>query len=262
MAMYGAMSLLAGSCWMNDLLVKNLDTIVEYKVSENLELFYGQKEKLEKDTSNFLNGLKSEAPKIKTKLNDYSDMAKNGIDSLAPKEVEKEMKFWQQLYIEKTKDVIEKHMDYIAGLSEGQQEVFFEKAKKKNEELEEKIKENDVEKIAEGYEYAFGELSSSQLKVLKSKSDFFKKRSELHLKRRLDYQKELKKLFEEKAPVEKFQEISLNNLEQRFSDSATKEHAEIFATLAQKADSEGKKNLKENIEKAKGWVETFVSTTY
>lgn len=247
-------------CWVNDLFIRNIDNIIEIKASDTLGLYYGQKEKLEKDVSKFLTSAKERAPKIRAKLREYKSWFKK--EPPGEKAIHLEMRFWQELTQNLASEAAAKHIDYLAGLSEKQQEEFFKEVEDKNEEIAQKNKENDLEDLAKGYEFFFGDLNKKQKQILKQHRDFFKKRGEERLSKRLAFQKKLKGLFAKKAPEDEFKRLALNSIQSRYDHQANQRRASIIASLIKAADAEQLQTLNENLNKLENWVAVFVSTEY
>lgn len=248
-------------CWVNDLLIRNLDNVIEIKTADTLGLYYKQKQELEKDVSSFLNQSKTLAPQIKQKLSEYQALAASGEIPKA-RAVAEEMRYWQGLYAKIAKTLIEHHADYVSNLTEKQQEEFFKQLKEKNEEIEEKAREGDWEDYAQGFEFLFGDLNQKQEKFLRQSLGFFKQRSVQRLKRRRSFQENLRELFSKKASEKRFKELMLENVKTRYSSRATAKRAEIITRLFNLAGGEEMTELKENLKKAKNWIDVFVATDY
>lgn len=254
---------LAG-CWMSDHLIKtaikNLDTVIEYKVGDTLGLYYAQKKQLERDTTKFLNKSKSMAPAIQKKLEGYKELISDKTPT--SKMILDEIRYWNGLYEEVAENIILEHMSYLSELTEKQQNEFFKEMEKKNKELADKIKNSEEEDLFKSYKYIFSELNEKQKKVLKKNKDHLEKRSKAYLERRREFQNELKKLWKKDAPQDKFKELALKTVRTRSNPQANKERAAIIEDLLKAMDDKGKKALLENLEKFEAWVETFSSTRY
>ncbi|MEX0797886.1 MAG: hypothetical protein WD025_00475 [Bacteriovoracaceae bacterium] len=250
---------LAG-CWINGLFIKNLDNLLEHKITSRLYLYHSQQEKLEKDVSKFLNDSRALAPQIQKKLDFYQEQIKAG--QLSAKKVQKEFEFWQSVANKKLENIASKHIGLLAGLNQEQQKHFFEEMEEKNQEKKEKIAKKLMERIFERFEFYFDELNEQQKKVLNEEKDFFFKRDKQRLKDAKAFQKQLKALYEENAKLAQFKKLAKKSIHELFSAERTKKHATIVHKLIEASDKQGKKNLLKKLSEFKGWIKTFQETKY
>lgn len=240
--------------------MKNMDTLISVKVSNTFDLYYKQKQQLDKDIDTFLKSKKPLTGTVLTKISDYKRLASNG--EYNQKRIENELLFWQRFYTDLMLEIVQKHSSYLIGLTEKQQKHFFKEYKERTEELKEKLKEDILENQIEKYERFFGELSKDMSKELALNDGFFKSRLIAYIERRKDFRKKLEALFERKAKDEEFKNLFSEYIKDRFSEIVTKQHAGIILSLLKKMGTEQKASLKENLSKYKTWVEVFKETDY
>ncbi|MCO4753249.1 MAG: hypothetical protein KC478_02150 [Bacteriovoracaceae bacterium] len=248
------------SCWLGNLMVKNLDTIISVKVSNSLELFYKQKMKLDQDIDKFLKQKKHLAPMVKKRIEQYNKQLSNNTITL-PK-IEAEIVFWQNLYTEIALEVINKHIDYLANLKPGQQKGYFKSYKERNEEIKEELEEDILEKQTEKFERFFGELNPGMVKVLKKNKAFFEARLQAYLARRKDFKTKLENLYKNEAQVDQFKELSIKYIKERFDPEATKVYSKLIFDLVKNLKQEQINELEKNFSKYESWLNVFESTQY
>lgn len=269
------LTLLSG-CWVNDLFIRNIDTLIEIKIADNLGLYYGQKKQLEKDTSSFLNNSKSMAKEAKLRLSSYEKLLdhKNHDQKHFQELIYQEVLYWQGIHREIMERLITKHMDYLANLSPAQQNEFFREAKAKNKDLKEKLQElkrmdepqEKLKELSKSFAYVFDELNKAQLKVIKESEAFLISRAEDYIKRRLRFQKGLKSLYDkEDKPENKnkaFKQMARASLEKRYSEAVTREYSVLISKLIKMSEEKERKKAMANLKKFEQWLEVFIKTNY
>ncbi|MBJ00153.1 MAG: hypothetical protein CME67_02895 [Halobacteriovoraceae bacterium] len=252
--------LLTTGCWVGNLFVKNLDTLISVRVSSTLDLYYKQKQQLDQDIDSFLESKKHIANEINQKLSSYQKLL--GTGKINQSQIEKEMLFWQDFYKDMMLEIIDKYSSYLVGLTTKQQKHFFENYNERTEELLERLNEDQVEPQEEKYERFFGELNKKMLSILKSNENFFKSRLKAYIERRQILKEELLKLFKSKADDKQFKKLLSSYTNQRFKKDVTHQHSLIIKKLLDLMDNDQKSSLNENLAKFKSWVDVFERTEY
>ena len=256
----GSLFILTAGCWVGSLFVKNLDTLISVKVSNTFDLYYKQKQQLDKDIDNFLKSKKPLADIVLKKLSEYQKLSSSA--DLDQKLIKEELMFWQKFYTELMLEIVQKHSSYLINLTEKQQKHFLKEYKERTKELKEKLEEELLEDQTEKYERFFGELNKGMAKELASNEDFFKSRLMAYIERRKEFRIKLEELYKKKAKDKDFKSLLSKYIVDRFSKTATIHHAKIIHNLLRKMGSDQKIALKENLSKYKTWAKVFKETDY
>lgn len=90
---------------------------------------------------------------------------------------------------------------YIAQFDESQQKTFFKELDKDNKELEENIKEGDLNNYYKRFKFFFGSINESQKKVITAQSDFFRELSRTRLEGKKKLRGEIFSHFAQQVPT-------------------------------------------------------------
>lgn len=219
------------SCSMKETLVSNMDTLIYHKTQSKLDLDSKQKTAIKEDIKKFLNAQKSKTNEAHKLVNDI-DLSK--IEEIGPTyrgliELYREVAIAYSAVVSK----------YIAQFDESQQKAFFKELDKDNKELEENIKEGDLNDYYKRFKFFFGSINESQKKVITAQSDFFRELSRTRLEGKKKLRAEIFSHFAQQVPTHEKQKRIYESFKTYNTNSFTQQEKmiEIIQKLVVEADS-------------------------
>jgi hypothetical protein len=247
--------LLLSSCGLKKLVVKNLDTFLNYQISKHIPLNAQEKEKLNKDVTNLLNNAKPQGRKlleiIKTlKIEDKENIAAKYYEIKGVYEV---------ISIEFI-HLISKNLSTLN--QEGSKD-FLKLQEKEIKKLESKVEKKDTASIHKGIRNIIGELTNSQEKILKEYESFFLQKLSERLERRKKTLHDIKIILGKSlAPKERENDLfeTINEVHQK----SMKEEAylEIILKFQSTLTEKQKRHFNQHKLDIEEMIEYFISTKY
>lgn len=246
--------LLLSSCLLQKVLVAQLDTIIEYRLSSTLQLYVKQDRVLEQDVASFLNAQRALAPQLEQLLKSANVDRPNDI----PQFLEAVLTVYRAIESDFRK-VLVKH---LLTLDKEQRKTFYAKLKEMNEESYEKLKKDRTEEYHDRMEFFIGELTKTQEKMLRPYEAVFLERDRQRLLRREGFQADMKRILESESPTRE-QELLERFLRQQRESFSDVKHLEAFLKeLLLSLTKEQREHLEEKRREFINMVKQFAGTTY
>lgn len=237
---------------LKKVIVPNLSYIVADRTGDQLDLYYSQEKKFKKELEELFKREMDQVKKLRTVVQDISLET-----SKADKVLEDTILIFRGT-LTKFNIILAK---YTASLSKDQQKRFFKIQKENNEKIEERLKEEDLDKIIERYEFFFGDLNKSQLKMIKSEKHIFMDLISKRLVRRTTSQDKIKAFFKQEDK-QKIESSILNlynkNLVEGQDQARTGKSMVILKNLLASLTTEQKKYFKEKQKMIVEWIDEFI----
>ena len=247
--------LLISSCGLKKLVVKNLDTFLNYQISKHIPLNSQEKEKLKKDVSNILNHSKPEGQKlleiIKTlKIDDKENVAAKYY----------EIKGVYEVISDEFIHLISRN---LSTLNQKKSKEFLEHQDKEIKKLETKVQKKDTTSIYKGIKNIIGDLTDTQEKILKEYESFFLQKYVERVHRRKKTLEDIKSTLE-KSLSSREKEENLNNIinlthKKSMSDE---KFLEIILKLQPTLTEKQKSHFNQRKLDVEEMIEYFISTKY
>lgn len=269
--------LIANSCSMSSLAVKNLDWIISRQVKNHLDLYYNQEKILNLEVSQFLKRQKKQVPSLLQHIETLGGISNNDFQKI--EDIEKFRLNLQSIYFTVADDFNANILaPHLSEMNEPQLKHFRKENNKKNIELKNKINDNDSD-IFKRIEFLIGKFTDNQIKILKNIQPQIRVLQKLRLRRKKEFQIKLyqviststlpKQEITKKTEIQKLfynyiHKIDLENdpivLKQNENNNKAINQAilQIFNSLTQ----EQMKILQEKVRWLKNVVQSFKATKY
>ena len=239
------------ACSFKSLVFPNLDYLIVSRIDQNLGL-YGEQENQVKSDIQLL--LRENISFVKIILDDIKKLDPKNFDSFREYEL---LRTRYRTISEQVSTIIAKQ---IAKFDEKQIKQFYEINKEKNEEIEERIKEREIEDYFGRYEFFLGDLNQKQKDLIKKNIDLYKSLSKQRLQNRIQTQKKMRDIFLIKNQKQKEKSISV-----LFLTSSTlpisperKQAIQLFGEIIVLMDKVQMKHFNEKRQEWVEWLEYYI----
>ena len=246
--------LLLSSCLLQRVLIAQLDTLIEYRISSTLQLYVKQDRQLEKDVPAYLNAQRVIAPRLKVLVQSIR------LDN--PDESKRLMTEILDIYRTLEEDFRKMLIKHMLSLDASQRKTFYLKLKEQNEELFEKLKKDRTEEYHDRIEFFIGDLTEAQQKMLRPHEQIFLDNDRQRLVRREGFQADLREILDGQA-ANKEQLLTERFLRQQRESFTNTKHLEGFlADLIKSLNKEQRELLAESRQEILQTIYQFSRTTY
>lgn len=229
----------------------NLHFFIVSRIDKNLGLYGEQEIEVKAD---ILKLLKEEVSVAKGISNDLQDLNPKSFNP--DKKYEVLQSYYKQIG-SKVNIILAKQ---IAKFDDKQIKKFFKISRKRNDEIEENIKDRETEDYYDRYEFFLDDLNQKQKDLIAKNIGLFKKLSKQRLENRLSTQAEMKVLFKIKDINERQTKI-LELFSKRMSLPMTKERKQaisLFGDIIKSMDSEQIKYFREKQQSWLEWLDYYI----
>lgn len=246
--------LLLSSCLLQRVLVSQLDTLIEFRMSNTLQLYVKQDRVMEKDVAEFLNAQRALAPQMEAIL--------KSADINKPDDIPRFLEEVLTLYRAIESDFRKILVKHLLTLDKEQRKTFYGKLKEMNEESYEKLKKDRTEEYHDRMEFFIGDLTDSQEKLLKPHEAVFLDKDRQRLVRREGFQADIKTILESNSPTREQELLERFLRQQRDSFSDVKHLEGFLKELLKSLTKEQKEHLQEKRQEFLEMIKQFAGTTY
>lgn len=248
-------------CWVSGcafktLGISQLDNLIEFQTSSRLDLYHHQKKTLETQITGLLQDEQRRSTKARELLNAVSFDDLSGLP-----------KIWSELTAEYHRIALAYARilaHHLAELDPKQQRHFFEKMHKENEEVEERLKDDSLERYEERVEFFLGSVTPAQRQLLRQELPRLKERSRQRLARREALHAKLKTILRElRSSPQRSDEIYQAFVAYQDETLAAQGPVlELVRGLAERADGAQKKSFLEKRQEALELLVMFQKAEY
>lgn len=241
-----------GFSGLKKVIVPNLSYILADKVGDELDLYYSQEKKLKKELDHLF---KQEIDQVK-RLRDIIekiDLSKSKAEVV----VDELISVFRKTLLAFNK-VLAK---YTARLTLEQQKRFFKIQERENEKIKKRLKQKDLAKIIERYEFFFGELSQTQLSIIRANTSSFMALISKRLNRRMKSQIVIRSCYGEKniaTTEKKILALYNQNLINGQKQMRKGKGLEILKQVLKSVSSEQQKHFEERKRIILEWIDEFI----
>lgn len=250
---------------MATMLIGKADYFLTKEVSNALYLNSGQKEELRKDMERWLNQIKPQVKLIRGRLIAQKRMVSKGAAS-------KDFALLQarqfgSLAFKAASGLTAALAKQMVQLDEEQQERFFKDWQKENDKLRGWIDKDKPDYPYSNFRTFFGKLTSEQKKLFKDQKAYFIQNNKNKLETRLRFEENLKRVFAEKALVEKEKKIQValileNFLREMFKEEKALMYGGLAWELLNLAGEEQVENFESKSSLVIELLDAFLKTEY
>ena len=247
--------LLLSSCGLKELVVKNLDTFLNYQISKHIPLTAQEKEKLKKDVSNILNNAKPQGIKL---LEVIKTLNIDDKENVAAKYYE--IKGVYEVISDEFIHLIAKS---LSNLNQDEAKEFLEFQKKELKKLEIKVERKDTTSIYKGIKNIIGDLTDTQEKILKDYDSFFLQKYIERVQRRKKTLEDIETTLEDSLPTSEKEKNLYNILNLTHKKSMSEEKfLEIILKIQSTLIEKQKTHFNQHKIDVEEMIEYFISTKY
>ncbi|MBY0517057.1 MAG: hypothetical protein K2P81_09125 [Bacteriovoracaceae bacterium] len=191
-------------CGLQRLAVSQLDQLIEIQTASKLDLYWKQKEALERDINLFL--------KEQQKQSGETLVLVKKIDPTQTQEFDQWWNTLASTYQRVAEEYSKILAKYLALIDSKQKKNFISKINEENEELREKSDHLRVDQLEERITFFFGDINPQQKEAINKYFPIWKKRNLERINRRVKLAEELSKPQTEKSYFELFQNYQTESL--------------------------------------------------
>jgi hypothetical protein len=247
--------LLLSSCGLKKLVVKNLDTFLNYQISKHIPLNTQEKEQVKKDVGALLNDSKAEGANLLKIIKTLNIEDKQNIATKY-----EEIKGVYEVLSAKFIQLISKT---LASLNQEQTINFLKIQNQELKKLELKVKKKDTTAISKGIKTIIGDLTETQEKILKEYEPFFLQKYSDRLQRRIKTIEDIKMILTKSLPSNEKEKALLNILSLNHRKSMDEEkYLEIILKFQPTLTEKQKSHFNQHKLDIEEMIDYFILTKY
>lgn len=244
------------ACSFKSLVAPNFDYLITRQMTKHMDLASKDRKEVRRATQKTLEKNKALGKEVKARL--------AALD-IRKVDLEAELAYFNRVYFQVAQDVNVILAAQISQFNEQQARNFFENLEEENQEIEEKLMERDAESYLGRYEYFFGELSESQVKLIKKNLSDLKELAKIRVDNRRKVQAQLKEAMKLEGARDREREIrkALNEVSDRRQPGkttvrVTRSIQALLATLTEKQAGKFEYRKKDIID----WIDSYLESDY
>lgn len=247
-------AVLLTGCGAKELAVKNADNVISYQITKRVPLYSEQKDVLKKDIDVFLTKTKPKAQDILPVLDDINFTGAN---------IDKNYAKLEAFYVDLSDNFANMLSKHMAKLDTKQQKTLFENLDEENGEMKRRKADKNLAKIEERVETILGTITKKQKELLSSYSDYFQKRHQSRLERRLQLHQALKDIYKGESSQES-KRVAIHEALKKYQAQALEgnQNVEILKKFEPTLNDSQKERLRRHIQEIKELVKYYLTVDY
>jgi len=253
--LFGFVILLFSACGLKELAVKNADTFLIYQINKHIPLDHKEKELLKSDVRLLLNSIKSEASELLQMLKSLDLQDQKNVSL----RYEEGKKWYQKIFIHFSQLISRK----ISTLSKEGVQHFKLIQEKEIKKLKAKTEKKDLKKNINAIKKVIGDLTESQIELLKKYEDDLHQSYKKRLERRIVVLDEIVTLLK-KTTDPKMRETEIMQIFHKSHIENLKEdkYLEIILAFLPTLNEKQKKHIQQQKSELIELIEIFIATKY
>jgi|GEM_PF-2577523 hypothetical protein len=253
--LFGFVILLFSACGLKELAVKNADTFLIYQINKHIPLDHKEKELLKSDVRLLLNSIKSEASELLQMLKSLDLQDQKNVSL----RYEEGKKWYQKIFIHFSQLISRK----ISTLSKEGVQHFKLIQEKEIKKLKAKTEKKDLKKNINAIKKVIGDLTESQIELLKKYEDDLHQSYKKRLERRIVVLDEIVTLLK-KTTDPKMRETEIMQIFHKSHIENLKEdkYLEIILAFLPTLNEKQKKHMQQQKSELIELIEIFIATKY
>ncbi len=253
--LFGFVILLFSACGLKELAVKNADTFLIYQINKHIPLDHKEKELLKSDVRLLLNSIKPEASELLQMLKSLDLQDQKNVSL----RYEEGKKWYQKIFIHFSQLISRK----ISTLSKEGVQHFKLIQEKEIKKLKAKTEKKDLKKNINAIKKVIGDLTESQIELLKKYEDDLHQSYKKRLERRIVVLDEIVTLLK-KTTDPKMRETEIMQIFHKSHIENLKEdkYLEIILAFLPTLNEKQKKHMQQQKSELIELIEIFIATKY